>query len=231
MEFQRLIQAGSRALLLIAAGWWLAGIEARAGEAKKDDPKKTEAKGFFGSGADGANTTTGKVVSTAAASVKLSFDNQELAFYVQKNAKAVHATMAQLVPSDEITITWSEKNGRKWIQKIEGHGTVEGLVTAKTDAAIDVKPEKGDPQRLLFPRLSPPAEELSKLDQNTIKKIARVSVGDKARFSWQIAEGKRIVDVKYLAKAPAGKSPNATPPHHGPSPRSLLNRARRLGRL
>jgi hypothetical protein len=71
------------------------------------------------------------------------------------------------------------------------------------------------------------------LDKNILKKISRANAGDKVRLTWEISEGKRVVDVKFLSKSPGGsptaKNPRATPqntPH--PSARTWMWRARRL---
>jgi hypothetical protein len=71
------------------------------------------------------------------------------------------------------------------------------------------------------------------LDQNLLKKISRAKVGDKVRGTWEISDAKRVVGVKYLAKAPGNKTPsNAAaehgPQHHTPSANGPLRRAKRM---
>ena len=140
--------------------------------------EKSDSKSSFGSGAVGENRSTGSVVSTKELSVEVTLDGGNLAFYTNKHVKTIVTTLAQLAPGDNVTITWNEKNGRKWIKKIEGQGTVEGKVIARTDLWATIKPAKGDPQQLLFPRLTPSAEELAKVDKNAQKRISQMKFGD-----------------------------------------------------
>jgi len=214
------------ALLIIAvsaAAWAATGLGAEA---------KT-GSGGFGSGADGVEKTAGTVVSTTTQSVDLKLSNGQITFHAVKRAKEILFTIGQLAPQDSVTITWTQKDGRKWIQKIEGRGTLDGVVTARTDAWVNVKPDNGDPQKFLFPWAGRSPEEVAKLDQKVAKKISRARVGDKARVTWEISDAKRVVDVKYLSKAPAEKSKSHTASpqaasHNRPPARRLLNQAKRI---
>jgi hypothetical protein len=209
--------------------------EARAAESKRGDSKKGQSRSSFGSGAEGVNTTTGKVVSAAGQSVEVQADNGKLTFQANKASKAILATVAQLAPSDNVTITWVQKDGKRWIQKIEGRDTVEGIVTGRTDLAVEVRPEQGAVQRILFPWAGVSPEQVAKMDQQLLKRIGQARIGDKVRLTWEISDAKRAVDVKYLAKAPGQKPPTKAGAqkdgqhHHGPAPRQLLKRAKRMG--
>jgi hypothetical protein len=214
------------AAILGAAACLATGLDAGAAESKKAEPK-------FGSGAEGVNTTTGRVISTASQSVELKSDTTQVTFYATKTSKAILAIVGQLAPSDNVTITWTQKDGRKWIQKIEGRDTVEGLVTARTDLGIVVKPDNGDPQNLLFPWAGVPKEDVAKLDQKALKRASQAKVGDRVRGTWEISDAKRMVDVKYLAKAPGNKSSSnaagqRSSENHTPSVNGLLRRARHM---
>jgi hypothetical protein len=180
-----------------AAVWVATGLGAEA----------NTGSGGFGSNADGTEKTAGTVVSTKPQSVDLKLTSGQITFHAAKGAKEILGTIAQLAPQDPVTITWTQKSGRKWIQKIEGRGTVEGVVFARTDVWITVKPDSGAPQTLVFPWAGRSLEEIAKLDQNLMKRISRAKVGDKARLTWEISDAKRVVDVKYLSKNPAKKSP------------------------
>ncbi len=211
------------------AGWVATGLAAET---------KSGSSGF-GSGADGVEKTAGTVVSTTPQSIDLKLTSGQITLHApksaNKNAKEILAIIGQLAPDDSVTVSWTQKDGRKTIQKIEGRGTLEGVVTARTEAWVNVKPDKGDPQKLLFPWAGLTPQDAAKLDQKLMKKIGRTAVGDKAQLTWEISDAKRVVDVKYLSKAPAGKSQANTaskkPGHPNPSPRHRLNQARRLYRL
>jgi len=220
-------------LLMVAAsvaGWVAMGLgaETRSGSSG------------FGSGTDGMEKTDGTVVSTTPQSVDLKLTGGQITLHAAKSAnkstKEVLSIIGQLAPQDSVTITWTQKDGRKLIQKIEGRGTLDGVVTARTDAWVNVKPENGAPQKLLFPWAGRTPQEVATLDQKLLKKIARARVGDKARLTWEISDAKRVVDVRYLSKTPAEKSPSHAaspkkkPSHPGASPRRLLNQVKRLNR-
>jgi hypothetical protein len=225
-----------------AVAYFAGNLELGAAEAKKSDPKDADAKSAFGSSADGVSTTTGTVLSTAAQSVDLTSDGRRMSFYANKAAKDTLALIHELVPSDKVTITWTQKDARKWIEKIEGRGSVEGNVTAKTADGLEVTPENGNPQRAWFPWAGLSSEDAAKLNATTTKRMNRVKVGDRVQLTWQITDAKRAVDVKVVGKAPTNKSSSKSsssaahrPPHyqapnyiHAPTGARLLWRARHL---
>jgi len=240
---RRLIRVAVRGVLAAAAACLATSQECNAGEAKQADAIKPAATSPFGSGAERGNTTTGKVVSTAAASVKVSSDKRDFTFYAAKSAKDVLAIIAQLAPPDTVTITWTQeegkksiqkKGGRKSIQKIEGRGTVEGLVIARTDFGVAVRSENGALQRALFPWTGKTPEEVAKLDKSIVDRVNRAKMGDQIRLTWEISDAKRVADVEYLGTAPSPKpSANAGPRNRDSRARSaagLLMRAGNTGR-
>ena len=188
------------------------------------------------------NATTGTVLSTAAQSVDLSSDNRRTSFYANKAAKDTLALIHDLVPSDKVTISWTQKDARKWIQKIEGRGSVEGFVTAKTDDGLEVTPDSGYSQRAWFPWAGLSTEDAAKLNASATKRLNRVKVGDRVQLTWQISDAKRSVDVKTVAKAPTNKSSSKSssgaahhsphyyvPSHlHAPTAKGLVWRARHI---
>lgn len=209
------------------------GLEAQAAESKKGDSRKSESRSAFGSGVEGVNTTTGKVASVAGQSVELQSDTGKLTFQANKTSKAILATISQLAPPDKVTITWVQKDGRKWIQKIEGRDTVEGIVTGRTDLVVEVKPDNGAAQRILFPWAGVSPQQVAAMDQKLVKRVGQVRVGDKVRLTWEISDAKRAMDVKYLAKAPGHQPPPKAgvqkgAHHHAPAAKGALKRAKRL---
>lgn len=189
----------------------------------------------FGSGKDGVSRTSGTVVSIAGQAVELKFEGSQLTFHAPKGSKALLETTAQLAPDDNVTIAWTQKDGKKWIQAVEGRGTVQGLVTGKTNALIEVKPEAGKAQRfsLVGPGGMPPTAGTP--EAAVLKRLARAGVGDKVRLTWEITTaGKQAVDVKFLARAAEAKSGSgkaAPPKAHAPgntSMKKLRQRARKL---
>jgi hypothetical protein len=217
----------------------LTGVGARAAEPKKavepkkTDAKKTEPKSSFGSGAEGVNTTTGKVVSVGPLSVELSGDGRNVTFYTTKKSSDIVPLLSQLAPPDNVTITWAQKSGRKWIQKIEGSDTVEGTVAVRNDLGLVVVPDNGGPQVVYFPWAGATPEELAKLDKKAMKQISRVKVGDEVRMTWEISDAKRITEMKVLERAPGQKNPRAAAKqghlhYSGPSAAGIIGRARRM---
>jgi hypothetical protein len=225
-----------------AIAYFAGNLELGAAEAKKSDPKEADAASSFGSAADGVNTTTGTVLSTGPQSVDLSSDNRRTSFYANKSAKDTLALIHELVPSDKVTITWTQKDARKWIQKIEGRGSVEGFVTAKTADGLEVTPDSGFSQRAWFPWAGLSTEDAAKLNASATKRLNRAKVGDRVQLTWQISDAKRAVDVKTVAKAPTNKSSSKSssnaahhsphyyvPSHlHAPTAKGMMWRARRL---
>ena len=173
-----------------------------------------------GSGSDrgGAEKTTGAVVSTKELSVELKASGSQHTFYAAKRDQAIIETIGQLAPQDNVTITWRQKGGKKIIEKIEGRGTLQGTVTARTDFWIEVKPDKGAPQRFTPAWVGGAPAEGGGLDKNTLKKMLRAKPGDKILLTWEISEGKCAVDVKVLVKGPGTsptvKAPRTIPPYH-----------------
>jgi hypothetical protein len=220
------------ALILVGvsvAGWTAVGLGAET---------KTGSSGF-GAGDRGVEKTEGSVVSTTPHSVDLKLPEGQITLDAPKGTakrtKEIHNILSQLVPDDVVTVTWLERDGHKLIQKIEGRGTIEGTVTARTEVWVDVRPEKGAPQKLPFPWAGRTREEMAKLDQNHLKKIERLRVGDKVHVTWEISDAKRVADVRYLSKAPDDKTEHHTANQHKTqkhpqSYKKALSRARRMGR-
>jgi hypothetical protein len=165
-----------------------------------------------------AEKTSGTVVSTKELSVDLKADGSQHTFYAAKRDEALIETIAQLAPQDNVTITWRQKGGKKMIDKIEGRGTLQGTVTARTQYWIEVKPDKGAPQRFTPAWVGGSPAEGGGLDKNTLKKMSRAKPGDTVLVAWEISEGKCATDVKVLAKGSGTsatvKAPRTTPPHH-----------------
>jgi len=226
------VQVGWVGVVAAVVVWAATAFDARAAEEKKAAPKPAEAKGFFGSGAEGVNTTSGRVASTTAQSIEVRAQGRNLTFYAKKADKGMVALIAQLAPPDSVTITWTQKDGRKWVQKIEGRDTVEGFVTGKSNLGIEVTPKDGIPQRALFPWTGKTAEEIANLDEKQMKRMRTAKPGDEVRLTWEISDAKRVTEMKVLTRAPAQRPSGGVgqgTPHHSPSANSVLRRARRMG--
>jgi hypothetical protein len=220
---------GSQSVLRFAA-WGLWAVLAASVAVDSSAPAYGDSEGS-GSGKGEAEKSSGSVVSTKAQSVELKVDDNQLTFYAAKTAKGIVETIGQLAPQDNVTITWRQKSDKKWIEKIEGRGTLQGLVTAKADTWIEVTPDKGAPQKFMPAWVGGAPADGGGLDKNMLKKISKSNAGDKVRVTWEISEGKRVVDVKVLARAPnpapTAKAPRPAPQTH-PASRAWIWRARHL---
>ncbi len=154
--------------------------------------------------------TQGVVVATTDFTLTLKVGpNKEVTFHAPKAKRLVVREVSQLLAGDRVNVAWIEEEGKKWIQDISGHGTVEGIVTAKGEKWIEVTPKGGKPQRFIPPWRGGMPAQGGGLDRGILKKIAAAKVGDRVALRWEIPEGKRVMDVavKHRAETSAADSP------------------------
>ena len=146
--------------------------------------------------------TKGVVASTTDLSVTLKADSEEpITFHASKEKKLTIREVSQLFPGDEVTIAWNEGEGKKWIQDISGQGTVEGIVAGRSRSWIEVAPEGKKAQRFSPPWRGGSPAQGGGFDQEVLKKIAAAKVGDSVVLTWEMPEGKRVVDVVIRKRA------------------------------
>ena len=135
-------------------------------------------------------------MSTTDLSVTVKAGSEEpITFHASKKKKLTIHTVSQLLSGDEVTITWDEGQGKKWIQAINGRGTVAGTVTGRSGSWIEVAPEGKKPQRFFPPWRGGNPAQGGGLDREVLEKMAAAKIGDAVLLTWEIPEGKRAVNV------------------------------------
>jgi ferric-dicitrate binding protein FerR (iron transport regulator) len=143
--------------------------------------------------------TKGVVVSITDFTATLKLDSgEQVVFHAPKSKQLTVREVSQLVPGDEISVAWIEEEGKKWIQEINGRGTVEGVVTGLGDRWIEVTAEGRRAAKFIPPWRGGNPSEGGGLDKEVLKKLGRVRVGNRVLLTWEMPEGKRVVDVKVL---------------------------------
>ncbi len=139
--------------------------------------------------------TTGTVVLTSDHVIQLKAGKQDV-FQARGDADLIRREIAELVPGDKITISWSSRQGSKFIESIHGKGTIRGTVSGKGDTWIEIAPEEGRTQKFRAPWRGGQPHQGGGPDQEIVKKIASLKVGAKVALDWEILEGKRAVDIR-----------------------------------
>lgn len=153
--------------------------------------------------------TSGEVTAVTDGTVTLKVkDNQTETFQVGDNKLTGHEA-GELHKGDRITIAWFEKDGRRWIEDIDGEGVVEGTVTSLGDAWLEVETSGDRRIRLRAPWRGGNPADGGGPDRDIVRKIASVHRGDRVAVTWTMPEGKRIVDVRLREATNLTKAPSA----------------------
>ncbi len=143
----------------------------------------------------------GVVTATKDRSVTLkTASGDTLTFRVAEANKLTALEVSQLNPGEEIGVVWVEEEGQRWVQDIAGRGVVEGVVTGLGDRWIQVAQEGKPPVRFIPPWHGGNPDEGGGLDKEVLRKLGTVRVGDRVALTWEMPEGKRVVDVKVLKR-------------------------------
>ena len=126
---------------------------------------------------------------------------EELTFRVPKTNKLTILEVSQLNPGEEVGVVWIEEEGQRWIQDIVGRGIVEGVVTGLGDRWIQVAQNEKPAVRFIPPWHGGNPDQGGGLDKEVLRKLGTVRVGDRVALTWEMPEGKRVVDVKVLQRA------------------------------
>ena len=141
---------------------------------------------------------------------------EELTFRVPETNKLTVLEVSQLNPGEEVGVVWIEEEGQRWVQDIVGRGIVEGVVTGLGDQWIQVAREGKPAVRFIPPWRGGNPDQGGGLDKDVLRKLGTVRVGDRVALTWEMPEGKRVVDVKVLkrgsderagSEAPQGRIP------------------------
>jgi hypothetical protein len=130
----------------------------------------------------------------------------ELTFRAPETNKLTILELSQLRPGEEVGVVWIEEEGQRWIRDIKGKGIVEGVVTGLGDRWIQVAQEGRPAVRFIPPWLGGNPDQGGGLDKNVLQKLGTVRVGDRVALTWEMPEGKRVVDVKVLQRAAGGRT-------------------------
>ena len=74
-------------------------------------------------------------------------------------------------------------------------GEVVGVVTAKGDIWLDVKPERGETERYLPRWVGGSPREGGGLDRRMIRKLREIGLGDRVRLRWVFEDRRRVVEI------------------------------------
>jgi hypothetical protein len=136
---------------------------------------------------------------------------EELTFRVPETNKLTILEVSQLNPGEEVRVVWIEEEGQRWIQDIVGRGIVEGVVTGLGDQWIQVAQEGKPAVRFIPPWHGGNPDQGGGLDKEVLRKLGTVRVGDRVALTWEMPEGKRVVDVKVLQPAAGERSTGEAP--------------------
>jgi hypothetical protein len=151
--------------------------------------------------------TSGVVTATTDSTVTLKVgESESVMFHTGDNKLTIHEA-GQLLAGDKVTISWVEEDNRRWIRDIEGEGILEGTVTALGDAWLEVQTESKRKLKLRAPWRGGNPADGGGPDRDVVKKIGTVRVGDEVAVTWEMPEGKRVVDVRLRKATDLTKAP------------------------
>lgn len=148
-------------------------------------------------------------------------EGAELTFRVPEANKLTVLELSQLNPGEEVGVVWVEEEGQRWVRDIVGRGVVEGLVTGLGDQWIQVAREGQPPMRFIPPWHGGNPHEGGGLDKQVLRKLGTVRVGDRVALTWEMPEGKRVVDVKVLERKGGEREQSRRDAAQGPIPAGL----------
>ena len=148
-------------------------------------------------------SVTGAVQEVTDFTVTLAAADGPVVFRAPKNNKLIVHEVGQLRAGDEVTIRYSEEEGRKFIRDIDGSGAVAGLVTARGDAWIEVKEGEKPAVRFRAPWRGGNPQDGGGPDRDIVRKIAAANVGSQVELTWAMPEGKRIVALQVRERGSA----------------------------
>ena len=141
-------------------------------------------------------TAKGVVVSAGGGILKLKSGTKTATLRVLRKSKLARLEVSQLNPGDVVTVTWIEDGGEKFVTDVAGKGTVVGTVVEVGEAVIVVKPEGGKAQRFRPPWTGGMPRQGGGFDRIVLGKIRKQKEGSKVKLTWDLIEGKRVVDIK-----------------------------------
>jgi hypothetical protein len=136
---------------------------------------------------------------------------EELTFRVPETNKLTILEVSQLNPGEEVRVVWIEEEGQRWIREIDGRGIVEGMVTGLGDRWIEVAQADRPAVRFIPPWHGGNPDQGGGLDKDVLRKLGTVRLGDRVALTWEMPEGKRVVDVKVLRRAAGEKTTGDEP--------------------
>lgn len=122
--------------------------------------------------------------------------------------KEIVAAIKKLPVSNLVEVAWEvqEKSRRivsvKIIAPEKKEGTVDGVVTAKGENWIDVKPKDGPTERYMARWIGGMPKDGGGMDKAMVAAIAAAKLGDTVQVKWLFDERKRAVSLTVTAPAP-----------------------------
>ncbi len=125
--------------------------------------------------------------------VKAEGDKEPRRYFLEEPAKDVYGT-------NLVELVWKKDDGRrvvsvKSVVPSKKKGTVTGVVTARGETFIDVKPDDGPTERYIPRWIGGMPKDGGGLDKDMLKILAKVKVGAKVKVSWIYEERKRVIGI------------------------------------
>lgn len=151
--------------------------------------------------------TTGVVTSKNELSVTLKLDSgKTVSFQIGSNKLAAYEA-EQLLIGDKITIVWRAEDDKRLIRDIQGEGKLEGRIKNLGDTWIEVEADNQNSVKLRAPWRGGDPSDGGGPDQDIIKKIGSLKIGDLVTVTWAMPEGKRVTELTKRVNANNEDSP------------------------
>jgi hypothetical protein len=150
-----------------------------AGESKSEGPK-----------------TSGTVVEVVDLTVTLDTGGERETFVADRQSEMPLEQVSQLLPGDQISLTWEQRGGKKWIGVVSGTGQLQGKVTAKGDTWIEITSDRGQVQRFIPDWLGRQPKDGGGLDKRVLRQIAETPLGKTVAILWTVTERKRVMEIR-----------------------------------
>jgi hypothetical protein len=155
-------------------------------------------EGHKAKGDEEGSKARGIVVSVEEGVLKLKSGDRTATLRAAPDNKLARHEIAQLSPGDVVTVTWVAREGEKWVTDVSGKGTLVGTVTRIEENTITVTPEGGKPQKFIPPWIGGMPADGGGPDKGVVAKIRKQKVGSKVKLTWDLVEGKRVVDIEVV---------------------------------
>lgn len=142
--------------------------------------------------------TKGIVVSAGKETLKLKTGDRIASFAIPGRSKIAALEVSQISPGQTVTVTWAMDGDRKYLKDIDARGTVVGKVTKLGDQWVEVTAPGGKPQRFTPCWVGGMPGQGGGFDKDLLRKLGKLRVGMKVTLTWEMPEGRRVVDLKVV---------------------------------